>query len=249
MFRIALCDDDLQFLNIFKLLLNRSFSDLQQPVSITVFYSGQELIAAVEKQGLIFDVVFLDVDMPVVDGFQTADRLRQLNVRFILIFTTILEAQAREGYKYDAFRYISKNNLQAETNEAVSSIVQKLMLQNNDDQTVKFKHRDAGVFETIEVKKSDILYFRIEKNRRITLKTIYSEYELLTKPLHFYEELLQSDSFHPVLRHYLLNFNRVSDITREAFIMDDGEVVTLGLTRDTQKAIKEKYMKFLERRL
>lgn len=249
MFRIALCDDDPVFLSVFKPILDCAFVTLQQPFSITVFHSGRELIAVVEKQGMIFDAIFLDVEMPAVDGFQTADRLRRLNDRFILVFTTVLESQAREGYKYEAFRYISKSNLQAEANEAVSAIVKRFMMLSGGDEPVQFKYRNGGVLDTIAVIKSEILYLRIEKNRRVTLKTTYSEYELLTKPMRFYEELLQDDSFCSVLRYYLINFNRVSDVTRDAFIMDNGETVALGLTRESQKVSKEKYMKFLERRL
>lgn len=249
MFQIALCDDDLEFLNTFKYLLSEAFSSLNQKVTLTIFDDGRMLIDAIEKQGQIYDVIFLDVEMPIISGFQTAHRLRQLKSGFVLIFTTFLESQVREGYKYDAYRYIFKNNLHAEVSEAVSSIISKLQTQSSDDELVTLKHRNLGVLETVEVKKSDILYFRLEKTRRVTLTTIYSEYELLTKPLSEYQQQMQNNSFCLVMRNYLLNFNRIVDINRDSFIMEDGETIPLGMTRETQKASKEKYMQFVKERL
>ncbi len=249
MFQIAICDDDQTFLDRLETLISQRFLQDGHVVTITTYLDGRNLIEAVEKQAQIFDVVFLDVEMPAISGFQVAQKLRQLSKTFLLIFTTFLESQARQGYTYNAYRYIFKNQLETELNEAIAAILARLRLQAVDDAMIELKYRCLGVLETLEVKKSDILYLRLEKNRRVTLKTVFSTYDLLTKPLSEYAKLLATDSFYLVMRNYLVNFHRVADILTDEFVMEDGEKIPLGATRETQKVSKEKYMQFLEERL
>lgn len=249
MLKIALCDDDADFISVMKRFVTQIFSDFHQCITITSYVDGRMLIDAVEKQGQIFDVLFLDVDMPVTNGFQTANRLRQLNNSFVLVFTTLMESDVREGYKYNAYRYVFKNNLHTEVREAVSGIISRLKIQSADDELVTFKYRTDGVFETVDCKKNDIICLRLDKSRRVTLRTTYSEYELLKKPLSEYQNQLQNDAFYLHIRYFLVNLNRVADIDRESFIMEDGSRIPLGLTKETCMITKERYMNFLEKRL
>ena len=106
MLRVAICDDDSDFLKSFPALVVRSFAAVGQQVRVSTFSDGKSLIESVEKGKQIFDVIFLDVEMPHVRGFQVARRLRELSPAFILVFTTYIEDQSREGYVYGAFRYV-----------------------------------------------------------------------------------------------------------------------------------------------
>jgi len=230
-------------------MLIRAFGEAGQQIKILTFSDGKSLVEKVEKEKQIFDVIFLDVAMPVVNGFQVAQRLRELNTAFILVFTTYIENQSREGYHYGAFRYIFKNNLEAEIREAVSGIMKKLNYSVIDQEEVTFKCRNLGVLENVTLKKSDIIFLKAEKTRRIIMQTIYSEYELLTKPLSEYAEQFNPSIFVPIMRNYLLNFNHVENIEADFFVLTGGRKVPLGVKREVRKASMEKYLKFLEERI
>jgi len=249
MLRIAICDDDLSFLDNFERMITKSFADAGHQIKVFTFSDGKSLIEKVEKGKQIFDIIFLDVDMPVIHGFQVAKRLRELNTAFLLLFTTYLEHQSREGYLYGAFRYVFKNNLASEITEAVSSIIKKLDNSVIDQEEVTFKCRVSGVLEDLTLREADILFLEKEKTRRVTLKTIYSEYELLVKPLSEYAKLLNSSAFIPIVRSYLLNFNHVESINADSFVLTGGLKVPLGVKREVRKASKEKYLRFLEERI
>ena len=230
-------------------MISKSFEAAGQQSKIFTFSDGKTLIEKVEKEKQIFDVIFLDVEMPVVHGFRVAQRLRELNAAFILLFTTYIENQSREGYHYGAFRYIFKNNLEAELNEAVSGIIKKLGYSAIDQEEVTFKYRNSGVLENVTLKKSDIVFLKAEKTRRIIMQTIYSEYELLTKPLSEYAERLNPSVFVPIMRNYILNFNHVVSIDADFFVLTGGLMVPLGVKRKVRDASMEKYLKFLEGRI
>ncbi len=249
MLRIALCDDDIAFLDQFAHVVAKAFENMGQLVEIYSFGDGESLINKVEKDKQIFDIVFLDVDMPNLNGFQVAKRLRELGNSSFLLFTTYLEHQSREGYLYDAFRYIFKSRLDSEVEEAVSAILSKLNLYAQDQCEVTLKCRHLGVLDNLSVKKADIIYLRAEKTRRITLKTLYSSHELLVRPLVDYIRLLDSPIFGLIMRCYVINFNHVQRTEGDDFIMTGGIRVPMGIKREARNASMEKYLAFLQERL
>ena len=249
MLRIAICDDDLSFLDNFARMITTSFVGAGQQINVFTFSDGKSLIEKVEKEKQIFDVVFLDVNMPLVQGFQVAQRLRELDKAFILLFVTYIENQSREGYLYGALRYIFKKNLEAEVSEAVSAIMKRLCNLADDQEEVTFKCRALGVIENLTLKKADIIFLKAEKTRRVTMKTVYSDYEFLVKSLAEYAKLLNSPAFVFIMRSYLLNFNHVESINADSFVLTGGLKVPLGVKREVRNASREKYLKFLEERI
>lgn len=249
MIRIALCDDDRSFLTLFAKLLTDSFHRQNQAVEIDCFCSGKDLIARVEKGKSYYQVIFLDVEMPDVNGFVVAQRLKELDSAFLLIFTTYMEHQSRKGYVYGAFRYLFKNNLEAEVEEAVAALLVTLHYSGSLEEFVTLKQKTLGVLEDLTLRKSDILYLKAERSRRVTLCTPYAQYELLVKPLSEYAKILNPAVFVPILRCYLLNFSVVEGIDQDNFVLRGGQRIPLGSKRISQKASMEKYMKYLKERL
>ena len=66
--KIALCDDDAEFIKKFGAVLREKLLIRCEDFSVTEFTSGSECIAQIEK----FDAVFLDIDMPEVSGLDVA---------------------------------------------------------------------------------------------------------------------------------------------------------------------------------
>lgn len=54
------------------------------------------------------DLIFLDIQMPEIDGMKVAQKIRQVDPRVMLIFTTALAQYAIAGYEVQAFDYILK---------------------------------------------------------------------------------------------------------------------------------------------
>ncbi len=55
-----------------------------------------------------FDLVFMDIDMPAMNGMNTAKALREMDAHVVLIFVTALARFALNGYEVDAFDFIVK---------------------------------------------------------------------------------------------------------------------------------------------
>ncbi len=105
MLHIAICDDEKDFVTYLTELVNRYAADTGEEIKVSVFYDGMELTAHYDTT---IDLIFLDIQMKMVNGLRTAERIRQMDEKVGIIFLTTLTQCALEGYKYQAANYIIK---------------------------------------------------------------------------------------------------------------------------------------------
>ena len=74
MLKIAICDDEQIFIDILKSQLNGIFSQLNADVCIYPFSGAGALINYMDST--YFDVIFLDIDMPEITGFDAAKKVK-----------------------------------------------------------------------------------------------------------------------------------------------------------------------------
>lgn len=67
-----------------------------------------EAVSFLEHYRPIYDVVFVDIQMPYCDGLKASKKLRELDETVLLVFVTTLEQYAIKGYEVSALDYIIK---------------------------------------------------------------------------------------------------------------------------------------------
>ena len=105
MLHIAICDDEKEFVTYLTKLVNQYAAETGEEIKVSVFYDGMELTAHYDTT---IDLIFLDIQMKMVNGLRTAERIRQMDEKVGIIFLTTLTQCALEGYKYQAANYIIK---------------------------------------------------------------------------------------------------------------------------------------------
>lgn len=105
MLHIAICDDEKDFVTYLTDLLNQYAIETGGEIKVSAFYDGMELI---ESYDTTIDLIFLDIQMKLINGLRTAERIRQIDEKVGIIFLTTLTQCALEGYKYQAANYIIK---------------------------------------------------------------------------------------------------------------------------------------------
>ena len=92
MLNIAICDDSKEFLEQIRLLLD-CWKDNSRPFLCHTFDNGDSLISAHSK--IPFDVILLDVVMPLLNGIETARAIRKIDSNpelFMMIHLTTTKA-------------------------------------------------------------------------------------------------------------------------------------------------------------
>ncbi len=97
MIHIAICDDEKDFVVYLSDLLKQYAAETCAEIKITAYYDGMELI---EKYDTTIDLIFLDIQMRLVNGLRAAERIRQMDEKVSIIFLTTLTQYGLEGYSY-----------------------------------------------------------------------------------------------------------------------------------------------------
>ena len=120
MLTIAAVDDEPEFLSELTDALHKLTEHMEE-TRITAFSDSTAFLQANEP----FDLIFMDIDMPVINGMEVAALLRERNSNAALIFISSYEHFVFESIRYMPFRFIRKGLYQKELPEAVQSFLKE----------------------------------------------------------------------------------------------------------------------------
>ena len=104
--KIAVCDDDIQFLDTICKLLEDQAKKRGKTLTLCRFSNGDDLIGGHRKQCM--DLIILDVVMPLMNGIDTAKELRMNDRAVPILFLTSSREFAVDSYDVNAFHYLIK---------------------------------------------------------------------------------------------------------------------------------------------
>jgi len=229
MLKIAICDDFPDF-------LSQTKTDIikwqNKPLGLITecFADGDALIAAHNSSP--FDIILLDVVMPLMSGIETAREIRERDKRVRIVFLTSSPEFAVESYTVKANNYLLKpiapetlyrclDELAAELQQASRSITVR---------SANAVHRvELGSIEYIEAQNKHIIFALTGG------KTVEG-----TDPLYTYEsKLLLSDGFFKCHRSYIVNIHQIDSFTQKEVKTRSGW--RIPISRGCQKEFEEAY--------
>jgi two-component system, LytTR family, response regulator LytT len=187
------------------------------------------------------DVVFLDVEMPKMNGMEAARSLMELKKAPLIVFATAYPQFAAEAFRYEAVDYLLKPYDEVQLKDTIQRI-EKHFLAPKEQEAGKITGKLAveGDGEIFYLDPKDILYIsREEKFSKIITKT--REYETKT-PLKDLESRLLPHSFFRIHKSYLVNLDYVTRLTpwfNGAYQLEiEGWDEMLSVSRNYVKALR-----------
>ncbi|TFD83525.1 response regulator transcription factor [Cryobacterium lactosi] len=105
MLNVAIVDDDASAVELLRASLSTYSARTGENFEITAFPEATRFLDGYRAR---FDIVFMDIEMPTMDGMTAAAHLRAVDAQVALIFVTNIVQLAAKGYEVDALDYIIK---------------------------------------------------------------------------------------------------------------------------------------------
>ncbi len=103
--RIAIAEDENAYAEKLREYLRQYAQDYGQALETACYSDGVSFLDSLRGQ---FDLILLDISMPLMDGMETARRIRTTDPDVVILFVTNLAQYAIRGYEVDAMDYILK---------------------------------------------------------------------------------------------------------------------------------------------
>ena len=104
MIKIGICDDEIIVLKILQRIILKCLEELGLRAEIVLFNKGKELL----ETDIKLDILFLDIEMPQMDGIETGKELRRKGEECKIIMATSKKERFKEAFYINTFRFITK---------------------------------------------------------------------------------------------------------------------------------------------
>ena len=236
MLRIAICDDDEILLRTLTDKIRKQNHSACSPLEIKTFLLGEDFLNSQRLSP--FDIVFLDIDMPEISGFDIAEQVNNSD-ETLIVFVTSHDELVYSSIKFRPFRFIRKAYLDMELPE-VTTAVNEEFIKRNAERKFIFRTKSGEAFvdlnfvEYIEIY-SHWLMVHIKDNDCLECYGSLSDME---------RELNNYD-FVRTHKSYLVNCRYIYSIEKNQLVLDDKTVIPVS--RYKTESVKQKFRNYLRR--
>lgn len=231
MVKIAIVEDDSMYQQQLSRYIRSYEEESGEKFDISVFGDGYEIV---EKYTANYDIILLDIQMKMMDGMETAKKIRKLDENVILIFITNMAQYAIQGYEVGALDYVLKPISYFAFSQELEKALKRLKIQNNSYLTVS---QDKGI---LRLRTSRISYLESE-GHNITVHADNGEYTF-RGTMKEMEQKLQSEGFVRCNSGYLVNLRYVEEVKQNTVVVAGDE---LQISRPRKKAFMEELTDYL----
>lgn len=230
--RILICDDDALIVEQLQKYIRSFFESIGVKCpELTCFSDGESLLADNGEK----DILFLDVEMPGMNGIHVGKELKKKNDKMIIFIVTSYSEYLDDAMRFHVFRYLSK------------PLARQRFFRNMKDavdlyhtMTIKIPVETKQGVHTLSA--SSVIAVEAQ-GRKVTVHTTLCDFESIHN-MRYWLELLPENRFFQTHRSFIINFEHVTDFDRSLVHMTDHQ--SAYLTKRKYSSFKEAYLLYLE---
>lgn len=234
---IAIIDDDPTTRAYLENALRRAFEARMFPVETAAFSDGDAFLAAAETRQS-FDAVFVDIEMPGLDGIEVCRRLNRLSPDTCIVFVSNREELVFDAFEVTPFRFIPKARLEDMLPEVVRALVARL--RSRPARTLTLSDASGQIFS---IPLNDVVYVEARnKTSRIVGK---SGETLLRCGFSEVESHLPTECFIKIHRSYIVNASCIFLIGKQSVSLTNRE--ELPMSRNRSAEVRAAFLQYARR--
>jgi two-component system, LytTR family, response regulator len=239
--KTIIIDDEQDSVSLLQMQLNDNCPQVQ---IIGTFTSSVKALEEIEL--LDPDLIFLDIEMPIINGLEFLEKIMHLN--YGVVFVTAYNQYALKAFRFNALDYLVKPIDTDELIEAVTKAANKIKPTSEQLAMLKKQLRGQPITKIAIpslagvsfIDLAHIIYGEASNNYSklvLTDGTIY----LVSKTLKDVQEVLEEDNFLRVHRQYIINLNHVKQLNRNEGILTMTNGDHIPVARNQKEKLIEKY--------
>ncbi len=234
MFRVAFCDDDINYINGIVNQLSHAFHHAGETIQIDSFSNGEDLLKRLNDTGFRINLLFLDIEMQGMSGLNVKDCLSNYDSVHRIIFLTSHSDKIYQAFGIKVIKFL------------VKPVPVELLKEEIVHVKKEWESRVIIKYENGKIKEQ----FCIEDLMYIEAQDVYTKLHfcdgktsgLIRNSLTCWNKRLSDYPVVQIHKGIIVCFYHVSSVKNDDVIMDDGNHLKIG--RNFKKEVNEKYNEF-----
>lgn len=235
---IAICDDDEAAIEYLKSCITHFYFAFDVEVSISTFTSGRTFLDSYTEKGQ-YQLIFMDVEMPELNGLDTASILRSTIDRYaLLVFVSNYPEYMQKSFTVRAFYYLTKPYTTEDVEEVLKNAINEIEQSHTIYSIVSTTEGETTIYI------QDLLYIEVENSDTQTLLFHLTNHTISVRgTISYWKETLASQHFYKCYRSILLNLKHVHYFEDKFVVLDNQE--RIPLSRNARRELLSIYMNHL----
>lgn len=218
--QIAICDDEKEMIPRIEGIVRRFFQTNCVDCNIHSYQYSENLRYDLQD-GFYFDLFFLDIEMPGIDGMTLAKEIFNATPAAKIIFITSHLEYAIAAYEYSVFRYIPKTMIEEKLTVALEDFYKLYRLERTDFYTVEIKNHVE------QIPYRNILYI-LKDGKYAVFYLQDGRTQPIRKTLAQVSEEINQEYFHFADRGCIVNLANVLGIDEKGILFQNQQHVVIS---------------------
>lgn len=232
MIQVAVCDDESQVCDTLKQKISAFCAKHEIAAQVTCYTDAEKL----SQEATQFALIYLDIQMPRLNGITLAKQICRQNPDCILVFITMLKAYALEAFEVEALDYICKPIDETRLERSLTRALGRIQQEHESSILVQTAHWCKTV------KMHEIYYCEVI-NRKIYLHTREGIMEYYGKLKEIEQQL--DARFFKCHRSYLVNLDYLKLYEEGQITLEHGEQIPVSRLR--HQALMERMLQYMKK--
>lgn len=234
MLNILICDDDQDIIEKIKKMLFLYSKKHKTEFLIDTKTSGNFIIG----QSKSYDIAFVDIEMPGINGLKLSESLKKINSDILLIIITSFQNYLDDAMRIHVFRYITKP---IDPNRFFNNLDDAIKTFHNISKSIVITYK-SYVFN---IKTKDILFIENCKNGS-NIITKYNTIKTSKKPKDLLTEIGQNDRFIYSHNSIIVNLQNVIDFNKNTVTLrkNESETISTYISQRKYSQFKKAFFEF-----